>query len=169
MCVCPCMSVCDWQAGWGLRFVRCPRGCRWKQSWSVKAGEMCLSAPRELANWFLFDRLKPWHQPSPQLSPPLPNPPQHLQTRPGHWSFTSLLSIVSWLLLYLPLACCNISTIYVSPFIDTFNILWLYSIMHNSYWKHKDDNLFHLPSLLIALPRSQNSQNCKTEMTKQPE
>lgn len=36
---------------------------------SVKAGEMCLSAPRELVSWFLFDRLKLWHQPAPQPPP----------------------------------------------------------------------------------------------------
>lgn len=40
---------------------------------SVKAGEMCLSAPREPVSWFLFDRLKLWHQLAPQ-PPPLTTP-----------------------------------------------------------------------------------------------
>lgn len=40
---------------------------------SVKASEMCLSAPRELVSWFLFDRLKLWHQAAPK-PPPLTTP-----------------------------------------------------------------------------------------------
>lgn len=44
---------------------------------SMKAGKMCLSAPREPVSWFLFDRLKRWHQPAPQPPPP---------TTPSSWS-----------------------------------------------------------------------------------
>ena len=129
VCVSPCMSVCEWQAGWGLCFARRPGECRWKQSWSVKADEMCLSAPRELASWFLFDRLKPWHQPP---------PPTHTTT-PALPSTTAL--VVHTSAIYSLASCKIFYTACVTPFIpinwtDRTLSMSVFPIKHTSLCRH---------------------------------
>lgn len=107
LCVCVCVHTWAYVTGRPAetRVLRVAPGNAGESNLgSVKAGEMCLSAPRELVSRFLFDRLKLWHQPAPQ-PPPL--------TTPSSSSKATTPAV-------------HIATIYLQlvPFLQTFFLTW---------------------------------------------
>lgn len=145
MCVCVCVHTWAYVTGRPaetsvLRVA--PGNAGESNLGSVKAGEMCLSAPRELVSRFLFDRLKLWHQPAPQ-PPPL--------TTPSSSSKATTPAV-------------HIAAIYLQlvPFLQTFFLTWhnviltawvmvltsrIKHILTSHWWENKLKYLICLPLL----------------------